>query len=121
MAYLAPTEFVTKMIDAGESKIFMSTRDTLIRSYMAGAILSLAAAFELDVPAVQRAGNALAMDDALRQWATFVRALVVQCEHVVFRGAEDGDNATACLLHDTRAELRDVFQRADQFPVHFFT
>ena len=32
MAYLAPTEFVTKMIDAGESKIFMSTRDTLIRS-----------------------------------------------------------------------------------------
>ena len=39
MAYLAPTEFVTKMIDAGESKIFMSTRDTLIRSYMAGAML----------------------------------------------------------------------------------
>ncbi len=45
MAYLAPSEFVTKMIDAGESKIFMSTRDTLIRAYMAGAILSLAAAF----------------------------------------------------------------------------
>jgi formate/nitrite transporter len=49
MAYLAPTEFVTKMIDAGESKIFMSTRDTLIRSYMAGAILSLAAAFAVTV------------------------------------------------------------------------
>jgi hypothetical protein len=30
---------------AGESKIFMSTRDTLIRAYMAGAILGLAAAF----------------------------------------------------------------------------
>ena len=49
MAYLAPTEFVTKMIDAGESKVFMSTRDTLIRSYMAGAILSLAAAFAVTV------------------------------------------------------------------------
>jgi formate/nitrite transporter len=49
MAYLAPSEFVTKMIDAGESKIFMSTRDTIIRSYMAGAILSLAAAFAVTV------------------------------------------------------------------------
>src|SRR4051812_5228732 len=45
MAYLAPSEFVTKMIDAGESKIFMSTRDTAIRAYMAGAILTLAAWF----------------------------------------------------------------------------
>jgi hypothetical protein len=27
MAYLAPSEFVTKMVDAGESKIYMSTRD----------------------------------------------------------------------------------------------
>jgi len=49
MAYLAPTEFVTKMIDAGESKIFMSNRDTLIRAYMAGAILALAAAFAITV------------------------------------------------------------------------
>ena len=49
MAYLAPTEFVTKMIDAGESKIFMSTRDTLIRAFMAGAILNLAAAFAVTV------------------------------------------------------------------------
>ena len=49
MAYLAPQEYVTKMIDAGESKIFMSTRDTLIRSYMAGAILALAAAFAVTV------------------------------------------------------------------------
>src|SRR5262245_55847384 len=45
MAYLAPSEFVTKMVDAGESKIFMSTRDTVIRAYMAGAILTLAAWF----------------------------------------------------------------------------
>jgi formate transporter len=49
MAYLAPTEFVTKMVDAGESKLLMSTRDTLIRSYMAGAILALAAAFAVTV------------------------------------------------------------------------
>ncbi|WP_294639375.1 formate/nitrite transporter family protein [uncultured Aquabacterium sp.] len=49
MAYLAPTEFVTKMVDAGESKLLMSTRDTLIRAYMAGAILALAAAFAVSV------------------------------------------------------------------------
>ncbi len=49
MAYLLPSEFVTKMVDAGESKIFMSTRDTLIRAYMAGAILALAAAFAVTV------------------------------------------------------------------------
>ena len=49
MAYLVPAEFVTKMVDAGESKIFMSTRDTLIRSYMAGAILALAAVFAVTV------------------------------------------------------------------------
>ena len=45
MAYLVPSEFVTKMVDAGESKIFMSTRDTVVRAYMAGAMLTLAAWF----------------------------------------------------------------------------
>lgn len=49
MSYLVPSEFVTKMVDAGESKIFMSTRDTLIRAYMAGAILALAAVFAIFV------------------------------------------------------------------------
>ena len=49
MAYLAPAEFVTKMVDAGESKLLMSTRDTLIRSYMAGAILALAAVFAVSI------------------------------------------------------------------------
>lgn len=49
MAYLLPSEFVTKMVDAGESKIFMSTRDTLIRAYMAGAILALAAVFAISI------------------------------------------------------------------------
>ena len=49
MSYLVPSEFVTKMVDAGESKIFMSTRDTVIRAYMAGAILALAAAFAVTV------------------------------------------------------------------------
>ena len=49
MAYLVPSEFVTKMVDAGESKIFMSSRDTVIRAFMAGAILALAAAFAVTV------------------------------------------------------------------------
>jgi len=49
MSYLIPAEFVTKMVDAGESKIFMSTRDTIIRAYMAGAILALAAVFAVTI------------------------------------------------------------------------
>jgi formate/nitrite transporter len=58
MAYIVPNEFVTKMVDAGESKIFMSTRDTVIRAYMAGAILALAAAFAVTITV--QTGNALA-------------------------------------------------------------
>jgi len=49
MSYLVPSEFVTKMVDAGESKVFMSTKDTLIRAFMAGAILALAAAFAITI------------------------------------------------------------------------
>ncbi|WP_185266937.1 formate/nitrite transporter family protein [Halopseudomonas xiamenensis] len=49
MSYLVPSEFVSKMVDAGESKLFMSTRDTLIRAFMAGAILALAAVFAITV------------------------------------------------------------------------
>ncbi|MCJ9670476.1 MULTISPECIES: formate/nitrite transporter family protein [unclassified Neorhizobium] len=58
MSYVTPTEFVTKMIDAGEAKIFMSTRDTLIRAFMAGAILALSAAFAVTITV--QTGNALA-------------------------------------------------------------
>jgi formate/nitrite transporter len=57
MAYILPAEFVSKMVDAGESKLLMSTRDTLIRSYMAGAILALAAAFAVSITV--NTGNAL--------------------------------------------------------------
>ncbi|RJE82499.1 formate/nitrite transporter family protein [Paracoccus onubensis] len=49
MSYVNPPDFARKMIDAGESKVFMSTKDTLIRAYMAGAILALAAAFAITV------------------------------------------------------------------------
>ncbi len=49
MSYVVPQEFATKMVDAGVSKIFMSTKDTLIRAYMAGAILALAAAFAVTI------------------------------------------------------------------------
>jgi formate/nitrite transporter len=49
MSYLAPAEFATKMVDAGESKIFMSARDTIIRAFMAGAILALAAVFAITI------------------------------------------------------------------------
>jgi len=49
MAYIEPSEFVTKMVDSGESKMYMSAKDTLIRAYMAGAILALAAVFAVTV------------------------------------------------------------------------
>ncbi len=49
MSYLEPSEFVTKMVDSGESKIYMSTKDTIIRAIMAGAILALAAVFAITV------------------------------------------------------------------------
>lgn len=49
MSYLDPSEFVTKMVDQGESKVYMSTKDTLIRAFMAGAILALAAVFAITV------------------------------------------------------------------------
>lgn len=57
MSYVEPPQFVTKMIDAGENKVFMSTRDTVIRAYMAGAILALAAAFAVTITV--QTGNAL--------------------------------------------------------------
>jgi formate/nitrite transporter len=57
MSYIAPAEFAAKMVEAGESKIFMSTKDTLIRAYMAGAILALAAAFAVTITV--NTGNAL--------------------------------------------------------------
>ncbi|WP_075186217.1 formate/nitrite transporter family protein [Teredinibacter haidensis] len=49
MAYIEPSEFVTKMVDSGEQKVYMSTKDTFIRAYMAGAILGLAAIFAITV------------------------------------------------------------------------
>ena len=49
MAYLEPSVFATKMVDAGEQKVFMSSKDTLIRAFMAGAILALAAFFAITV------------------------------------------------------------------------
>lgn len=50
MSYLEPHEFVAKMVDEGESKVRMSTKDTLIRAYMAGAVLGLAAISPVQSP-----------------------------------------------------------------------
>jgi formate/nitrite transporter len=57
MAYIEPNEFVTKMVDSGESKLYMSTKDTFMRAYMAGAILALAAFFAITV--ITKTGNPL--------------------------------------------------------------
>ncbi|MEG3756089.1 formate/nitrite transporter family protein [Psychromonas arctica] len=44
MSYIKPNEFVQTMIDAGENKVMMSTRDTILRAVMGGAILAIAVA-----------------------------------------------------------------------------
>lgn len=49
MPYVKPSDLVTRMIDAGESKVFMSTRDTLIRGFMGAALLTMGAAFAVTV------------------------------------------------------------------------
>lgn len=49
MSYIEPNDFGTKMVDAGEKKLKMANRDTLIRAYMAGAILALAAAMAVTI------------------------------------------------------------------------
>jgi formate/nitrite transporter len=49
MSYLQPAEFAIKMVDAGEAKVRMGLRDTLIRSYMAGALLALAVVFAVSI------------------------------------------------------------------------
>ncbi len=49
MSYYPPKQLVAKMIDAGAEKVGMKTKPTLIRAFMAGAILALAAAFAITV------------------------------------------------------------------------
>ncbi|WP_424449248.1 formate/nitrite transporter family protein [Microbacterium arborescens] len=49
MSYVKPTELVQTVIDAGASKVMLSTRDTLIRSIMGGAVLTIAAAFAITI------------------------------------------------------------------------
>jgi formate transporter len=49
MDYLQPKELAVKMIDAGEEKINLSTRDTLIRAAGAGALLTIAAFMALNI------------------------------------------------------------------------
>ena len=57
MSYIEPGEFAKKMVDSGESKVYMSTKDAFIRAYMAGAILGLAAIFAITV--AMQTGSAL--------------------------------------------------------------
>jgi formate transporter len=45
MSYVAPTALVDQMISAGSAKVKLSAPTTMVRAFMAGAILALAAAF----------------------------------------------------------------------------
>lgn len=57
MSYIEPKDFAVKMVDSGAQKVFMSTKDTLVRAFMAGAILALAAFFAISV--IVKTGNPL--------------------------------------------------------------
>ena len=52
MTYVKPPEFAASLIDVGESKVHLSTPDTLIRAFMGGALLTLAAAFAIKMAVV---------------------------------------------------------------------
>ncbi|HAY40750.1 MAG TPA: formate transporter [Gammaproteobacteria bacterium] len=58
MSYLVPTDVVEKMVIAGAVKMNMTTRTTVIRAIMAGAILGLAAVFAITVAI--KSGSAVA-------------------------------------------------------------
>jgi len=49
VSYVPPPELARAMVDTGQSKVLTSTRDTLIRAFMGGAILALGAAFAITV------------------------------------------------------------------------
>ena len=72
---------------------------------------------QVEVPAVQRAGDLAPVDDALRQRPALVCAFVMEREDLVVGVAEDGDVAAGGALHDARAQAGDVVERADAFPV----
>ena len=49
MSYVKPAELVTRLVEAGAYKMQLSTRDTLIRAFMAAAFLTMGAAFAVTV------------------------------------------------------------------------
>lgn len=57
MSYIKPSDLIGRMVEAGAQKSFMSARDTLVRAFMGGAILALAAAFAVTV--TTQTGNPL--------------------------------------------------------------
>src|SRR5438874_11980055 len=74
------------------------------------------AARELDDEIVQRTGDALVVDDALRQWPALMRTAIVEREHLVIGGPEHRD-VSERRSHDARAENGNIVQRPDFNPV----
>lgn len=51
MTYVKPPELALALVETGAAKVHMSVRDTMIRAFMGGALLTLAAAFAVKVTA----------------------------------------------------------------------
>jgi len=74
------------------------------------------AALQLDDEIVQRTGDALVVDDALRQRSALVRTAIVEREHLVVPGPEHRD-VPGRSSHDARAKQGDIAQRSDLDPL----
>ena len=76
-----------------------------------------AAVVQADGPVVQRAGDAGAEHDALRQRAALVRAAVEQREDLVLALRNTATSTPRGARHAARAQHRDVVDAADRRPV----
>src|SRR5690606_25259546 len=75
-----------------------------------------APAFQIDVPAVQGAGNGMPVHQAGRQRAATVWTAVQQGEDMIVGRLEHGNVRGAGALHDTRALDRNFIDMTDGDP-----
>jgi hypothetical protein len=111
--------------DLGETGLFCRTQPDLTLfefDCKAGRVTYIRflrlAGIKADFPAMHGAGDAVARHDTLRQRTPLVRAFIMQREHVVVGGAEEG-NRFAIHIDYPCTEFRDVGEGADFFPVHY--
>src|SRR5690606_1299622 len=74
------------------------------------------AVFKAYGPAVQGAGDGMAMNQPGGQRAALMGAAIDHGEDMVVRGTKNGDGVMALMVHDARTQLRNVVDAADGNP-----